>query len=45
VDPCTGLIRPWFADHPDRGNVLCHPVAAVYHFQDRDLFLSLFTTR
>jgi hypothetical protein len=45
VDPRTGLIRPWFADRPDRGNILCHPVAAVYRFQDCDLFLSLFITR
>jgi hypothetical protein len=45
VDPSTGSVRPWLAHRPNRGTVLCHPVAHIAHFQDKEFFLSSFNDR
>jgi hypothetical protein len=38
IDPATGLIPPWFATHPNYGEVLCHAVQSTLQFQDKALF-------
>ena len=42
VDHRTGALSPWYANRPDFGETLCHPVATNVHFMDRELFLSGF---
>ena len=42
VDHRTGTLSPWYANRPDFGVTLCHPVVTNVHFMDRELFLSGF---